>query len=199
MEQEGISGRPQWHQCTYTCVCVCGNSRYNCRWRRAVERKLELWMSAALLWALLTSRWVKTRDNKPTRGCRVQCVGGGGGCIIAIGNLQLHRWKFISMASAIMSGHLFARPSGRSFIAEHFFFWHFWLALALTGLVDDIAGCRTLKHSSPPPFPLPHSLLDTVMRKFKVHSTAYATCGQRTADEGHWFGFGFGFAARTRF
>lgn len=32
--------------------------------------------------------------------------------ITAIGNLQLHRWKFISMASAIMSGHLFARPSG---------------------------------------------------------------------------------------
>lgn len=136
-------------------------------------------------WALLTSRWVKTRDNKPSRGCRVWC--GGYHC----------NWQFaIAQVEIYFDGEC---DNVGPFICTAFgpevYSWAFLLLAFLAragidwriGLVDDIAGCRTLKHCSASQLPASHhfsSLLDTVMRKFKVHSTAYATCGQRRTDSG---------------
>lgn len=91
------------------CVCVCVEIAGIIA-RGAAQRKLELWMSVALGRFSLLTLALSENERQTRDGAGYHGVSRG---ITAIGNLQLHRWKFISMASAIMSGHLFARPSGR--------------------------------------------------------------------------------------
>lgn len=169
----------------------------------AEQRKLELWMSAALLGA---SHFTLSENERQQAIARVQGAVRGYHC----------NWQFaIAQVEIYFDGEcdnvgpFICTAFGPEFYSRAFLLLAFLARAGIDwriGLVDDIAGCRTLKHCSasqlPPPLPfttLLYSTLSCESLKFIRLHMRHADSGERTTDEGHRFGFGFGFPARTRF